>query len=156
MQIRYINEMLNLPELTISQILFIGSDELHIEALPVDYKQNCPCCMSDQAVIRKGSNVIRRIRHLQVFDKKTYLCVPSIRMYCVNCGIGFVWAYDFVDPKQRHSHLFRFHAVKHALGATAAHSAKMHQTPVSSVQDMHNKSVPMLCEQLTGQAWEEA
>lgn len=156
MQIQYINEMLDLPELTISQILFIGSDELHIEALAVDYKQNCPCCASDQAVIRKGCNGMRKIRHLQVFEKKTYLCVPSIRLYCVNCRVGFVWAYDFVGPKQRYSHLFRSRAVEHALGATAAHSARMQQAPVSTVQDMHNKTVPVLCGQLTDQAWEEA
>lgn len=156
MQIQYINQMLNLPELTISQILFIGGEELHIEAVPVASKQNCPGCKSDQAVIRKGRNEMRTVRHLHVFEKKTYLCVPSIRMYCVNCRIGFVWAYDFVGPKQRYSHLFRSRAVEHALGATAAHSARMQQMPVSTAQDMHNKAVPMLCQQLTGQAWDEA
>lgn len=81
---------------------------------------------------------------------------PSIRLYCVNCTVGFVWAYDFVGPKQRYSHLFRSRAVEHALGATAAHSARMQQAPVSTVQDMHNKTVPVLCGQLTDQAWEEA
>lgn len=156
MHIQYINEMLDLPELTISQILFIDGDELHIEALPVDHKQCCPCCKSDQAVIRKGTNTMRKIRHLQVFEKKTYLCVPSIRMYCTHCEHGFVWVYDFVGPKQQYSHRFRSRTVEHALGATAAHSARMQQAPVSTVQDMHNKIVPMLCEQLTGQAWDEA
>lgn len=117
MHIQYINEMLDLPELTISQILFIGSDELHIEAFSVDYKQNCPCCTSDETFIRKGCNGMRKIRHLQVFEKKTYLCVPSIRLYSVNCRVGFVWAYDFVGPKQRYSHLFRSHVMEHALGA---------------------------------------
>lgn len=32
----------------------------------------------------------------------------------------------------------------------------MQQTPISTVQDMHNKAVPVLCQQLTTQAWEEA
>jgi hypothetical protein len=41
-------------------------------------------------------------------------------------------------------------------GATAAHSAQIQQAPVSTVQDMPNKAVLLLCEQLTDQAWEEA
>jgi transposase len=61
----------NLPELQISQILFIGAGQLHIEALPVDLKQNCPCCKTDQAVIGKGKNGMRRVRHLSVFEKQT-------------------------------------------------------------------------------------
>ncbi|WP_270165536.1 transposase family protein [Paenibacillus sp. SYP-B4298] len=156
MQIQYINEMLDLPELTIIQILFIGSDELHIEALPVDQKQGCPCCKLDQAVIRKGYNEMRKIRHLAVFEKKTYLLVPSIRMYCANCEVGFVWAYDFVGPKQRYSQLFLSRVVEQALGATTAHSARMQKAPISTVQDMHNRVVPMICQQLTDQVWKEA
>ncbi|WP_281884151.1 transposase [Paenibacillus sp. YYML68] len=156
MQTQYINEMLNLPELKICQIHLHNTEELHIEAEPVFSKQSCPCCKSDEAVIRKGRNEARSIRHLPVFDKKTYLLVPSIRMYCVNCAIGFVWSYDFVRPKQRYSQLFRSRIVEHALGSTAAHSAQMQQTPVSTVQDMHNKAVPMLSEQLIERAWEEA
>lgn len=156
MQTQYINEMLDLPELTISKILFIGSDELHMEAIPVSHKQGCPCCKSDQEVIRRGYNNMRKIRHLAGFEKKTYLCVPSIRMYCVNCELGFVWAYDFVGPKQRYSHLFRSRVVAQALGATAAHSAQMQQAPISTVLDMHNQAVPALAQQLTEQAWEEA
>lgn len=73
MQTQYINEMLNLPELRIHQILSIESDELHIEALPLSDRQCCPCCGSDQEVFRKGSNDMRTVRHLSVFEKKTYL-----------------------------------------------------------------------------------
>lgn len=42
MHIQYINEMLDLLELTISQIRFFDRNELHIEALPVDHKKRCP------------------------------------------------------------------------------------------------------------------
>jgi hypothetical protein len=35
MQTQYVNEMLNLPELTIYRILSIDTDELHLEAFPV-------------------------------------------------------------------------------------------------------------------------
>ena len=93
MQTQYINEMLNLPELKIHQIPSIDANELHLEAFPVHDKQCCPCCGSDQDVIRKGRNDRRRVRHLSVFEKKTYLHVPSIRMYCTRCEAGFVWAH---------------------------------------------------------------
>ncbi|WP_197255191.1 transposase family protein, partial [Paenibacillus dendritiformis] len=125
MQNQYINELLDIPELKIRQILSIDADELHIEAFPISEKQCCPCCGSDQNVIRKGSNGIRIVRHLPVFEKKTYLHVPSIRMFCKHCEAGFVWMYEFVGPKQRYSSLFRFHTVEQSLGSTAAHSARM-------------------------------
>ncbi|MCU6711655.1 ISL3 family transposase [Paenibacillus sp. J5C_2022] len=156
MQTQYINELLNLPELKIHQILSIESDELHIEALPLSDRQCCPCCGSDQNVIRKGSNDMRTVRHLSVFEKKTYLHVPSIRMYCTRCEAGFVWAYEFVGSKQRYSRLFRSHTVEQALGSTAAHSARMQQAPASTVQRMHNEAVPAECERIYERVWEEA
>jgi transposase len=156
MQTQYINEMLNLPELRIHQILSIDADELHIEAVPLGDKQCCPCCGFDQAVIRKGRNDMRRVRHLPVFGKKTYLHVPSIRMYCTRCEAGFVWTYEFVGPKQRYSKLFRSHAVEQALGSTAAHSARMQQAPASTIQRIHHEAVPAECERIYAQVWEEA
>lgn len=156
MQTQYINEMLGLPELKIHQILSITTDELHIEALPVCDRQCCPCCQSEQDVIRKGSNDMRTVRHLSVFEKKTYLHMPSIRMYCTHCKAGFVWAYDFVGPKQRYSKLFRSHTVEQALGSTAAHVARMQQAPASTVQRMHNEAVPAECERIYEHIWEEA
>lgn len=156
MQTQYINEMLHLPELRIRQILFIDTDEVHIEALPLGDKQSCPCCGSDQEVIRKGSNNMRIVRHLPVFEKKTYLHVPSIRMYCTRCEAGFVWVYEFVGPKQRYSQLFRSHTVEQALGSTVAHSARIQQAPASTVQRMHNEAVPAECERLYERVWEEA
>jgi len=150
MQTQYINEMLNLPELKIHQILSIDDDELHIEAIPVSDKQSCPCCGSDQDVIRKGTNGPRFVRHLPVFEKKAYLHVPSIRMHCNRCEIGFVWTYEFVGPKQRYSRLFRTHTVEQA------HSARMQQAPASTVQRMHNEAVPTECERIYERVWEEA
>lgn len=148
MQTQYINEMLNLPEL---RILSIDTDELHIEAVPLGDKQCCPCCGSDQAVIRKGRNDMRRVRHLPVFGKKTYLHVPSIWMYCTRCEAGFAWTYEFVEPKQRYSKLFRSHAVEQALGSTAAHSARMQQAPASTIQRIHHGAVPAVCERIYAQ-----
>lgn len=70
MQTKYINEMLDLPELKIRQILSIDAGEVHIEAVPLGDKQCCPCCGSDQDVIRKGKNDTRRVRYLSIFEKK--------------------------------------------------------------------------------------
>lgn len=117
MQTKYINEMLDIPELKIHKVLSIDADELHIEAIPLGDKQCCPCCRSDRDVVRKGSNDTR------MFEKKTYLHVPSIRMFCSRCEAGFVWAYEFVGPKQRYSRLFRSHTVEQALGSHGCHMA---------------------------------
>ncbi|MEC0090296.1 hypothetical protein [Paenibacillus macquariensis] len=45
MQLQYINEMLEMPEipeLQIHNILSIDGNEVHLEATPVAYKQPCP------------------------------------------------------------------------------------------------------------------
>jgi transposase len=156
MQNQYINEILNLPELQVNQILFVDREELHIEAFPVTHKQQCPICLSVQHVIRKGTNGMRMVRHLPVFDKKSYLHVPAIRMYCTSCQAGFGWAYGFVGQKQRYSKQFRSLAVEHALGSTAAHSARMQQAPTSTVQRMHHEAIPQMSSQVQNKAWAEA
>ncbi|MCY9669236.1 ISL3 family transposase, partial [Paenibacillus alginolyticus] len=62
----------------------------------------------------------------------------------------------FVGPKRRYSHLFRERAFQQALGSTAAHSARMQQAPVSTIQQMHNEVIPFESEQLSEQAWTKA
>ena len=156
MQTQYINEMLDIPELQIHQILPVSAEELHIEVTPIAPKQCCPICRSDEFVILKGSNGMRKVRHLPAFEKKVYLLMSSIRMYCSKCEAGFVWDYLCVGPKKRYSHLFRERAAEQALGSTAAHSARMQQAPSTTVQQMHNEFVPKECERLAEQAWKQA
>jgi len=77
-------------------------------------------------------------------------------MYSTSCAAGFVWAYEFVGPKQRYSRLFRMNTFEQALGSTAAHVARMQQTPASTVQRMHNEAVPAECERIENHVWAEA
>lgn len=77
-------------------------------------------------------------------------------MFCTHCEAGFVWSYEFVGPKQRYSKLFCSHTVEQALGSTAAHSARIQQAPVSTVQRMHNEAVPTECERIYEKVWSEA
>ncbi len=83
---------------------------------------------------------------------------PTAHKQCVllRCNVGFIWAYAFVVPKRRYSHLFRAHTVEQALGSTAAHSARIQQKPASTVQRMHNGAVPMESERIYEKAWAEA
>lgn len=156
MQNQYISECLNLPELQIRQILLLDANELHIEAMPLDHKQCCPICKSDQHVIRKGTGGMRKVRHLPVFEKRVYLHVPSIRMRCTGCEVGFGWTYAFVGPKQRYSALFRSRSIEQALGSTAVHSSRMQQAPASTVQRMLSEAVPAESERICKQVWNEA
>lgn len=156
MRIQYINELLDLPELTKLHLLSVDSEKLHIEAQPVDHTQCCVICQSKDHVIRKGSHAPRVVRHLAVFDKQTDLHIPSIRMFCTACEVSFVWIYEFVGPKQRYSRRFRSQTVELALGSTATHSARMQQAPASTVQLMHNEAVPLEAQRIYEQAWAEA
>jgi transposase len=156
MPLQYINELLDLPELQLHNVLILNTNEVHLEAKPVAYKQPCPVCQSEQGVIRNGQNEPRKIRHLNLLGKRCYVVVPSLRLLCSHCQIGFVWSYEFVAPKQRYSHLFRRQTVEQALGSTAAHSARMQETPASTVQRMHQEALPAESERLSKQAWHEA
>ncbi|MBO9604679.1 MAG: ISL3 family transposase [Paenibacillaceae bacterium] len=156
MQNQYINEWLNIPQLRVTQIVTDDPEELHFEAVPVDQHQSCPICLSDAPVVRRGTNGMRKIRHLPVFEKKSFLHVPAIRLYCKACEMGFVWAYEFVEPKQQYSKAFCSLAVEHALGSTATHSARMQQAPTSTVQRWHRDSLPEMSQQVQAAAWAEA
>jgi transposase len=156
MQTQYIKEMLDIPELQIHQILPMSADEVHIEVKPASQKQCCPICRSDEFVILKGNNHPRTVRHLPAFGKRVYLVVPTIRMHCSTCEVGFVWVYEFVGPKRRYSNPFRERAAEQALGSTAAHSARIEQAPASTIQRMHNEAVPLESERLSEQSWKQA
>jgi len=155
MQTQYINELLHIPEIHVSQIRFVDRNELHIDAVPVAHCQSCPICQSVEHVIRKGTNGVRTVRHLAVFERKSYLHVPAIRLYCRSCHVGFGWVYGFVGHKQRYSKPFRSLAVEHALGSTAAHSARMLQAPTSTVQRLHQEALPPMSEHVQAKAWAE-
>ncbi|WP_198023099.1 transposase, partial [Paenibacillus zanthoxyli] len=55
-----------------------------------------------------------------------------------------------------YSHLFRLQTVEQAFGSTAAHSARMQEAPVSTVQRMHQEALPAQSERLVEQAWRKA
>ncbi|TDQ39816.1 ISL3 family transposase [Aureibacillus halotolerans] len=156
MQTQYINEMLTIPEVEICQVICVTDDEVHLKIKPVAYTQCCPSCHSGEEVIRKGSNGSRTVRHLSIFGKKTYLQVPSIRLYCVLCQVGFVWSYGFVGPKKRYTWLFENQVTEQSFGSTVAHSALMQQTPASTVQRMHCAAIPLESARLSEQAWHQA
>jgi transposase len=156
MPLQYINELLGLPELHLQQIVSMDTQEVHLELSPVAYKQACPICHSLQDVKRDGRNKSRKIRHLSIFGRKSYLHVPSLRMACMRCRVSFVWTYDFVGPKQRYSRAFRMQTVEQALGSTAAHSARIQEAPASTVQRMHQDALPEESKRLVEQAWHEA
>jgi len=128
----------------------MDTQEVLLEASPVVYKQSCPICHSTQDVKHDGRNKPRKIRHLSIFGRKSYLHVPTLRLACTRCRIGFVWTYDFVGPKQRYSRAFRIQTIEQALGSTVAHSAKMQEAPASMVQ--HASGCPSSRKQTLGGA----
>lgn len=53
-----------------------------------EYTQTCSYCNSSN-VIRRGSNGHRKIRHLSIFEYKTIIKAPKIRMYFNDCHASF-------------------------------------------------------------------
>lgn len=156
MQIHYISECLDIPELHIDHIEKIGDKELHLQATPRQKKQPCLRCQSEQSVIRKGSHGIRIVRHVSMGTKKTFIHIPSIRLFCTACQLHFSWSYEFVSPKQRYSHLFRAQCFEHALGSTVKHSAHMQHVPISTVHRMHQEQLEVAASEVETAVWQAA
>lgn len=155
MPLQYISEFWDLPELKITKCI-PSEREIHLHAKPQEDVQSCPCCSTNEGVQRKGSNGYRRIRHLSVFAKKTIIHVPSIRMYCTGCKLGFVWCYSFVQPKRRYSCAFARQTAEQALGSTSTHSAVIQEAPPSTVSRMHREWLEAESSRLMEKAWQQA
>ncbi|SCY59123.1 zinc-finger of transposase IS204/IS1001/IS1096/IS1165 [Paenibacillus polysaccharolyticus] len=124
---QYTDILLDLPEVRVVQVLEMDAQTIHMEVAPTDYTQPCPLCLSAYAVIRKGSNRVRKIRHRSMCSKRLYLLAPVIRLFCNACQAGFVWHYAFVGPGKRYSFAFKQQAIYTAAASTVQQSATIHE-----------------------------
>src|SRR5690606_10408207 len=91
----------------------------------------------DTDIIRLSTPYIRHVRHLPAFDKKTFLCVPAIRMSCKACRMTFVWQYESVEPKKRYTKAFGSQLPKHIMGSTVHHAADILSIPYTTAERMY-------------------
>ena len=152
----YTDLLLDLLDVKTQQVLEINEHTLHIMVTPRAYIQACPTCRSDNFVIRKGSNRMRKIRHCDAFDKKIFILAPAIRMFCNHCLCGFVWQYTFVEAGKRYSKSFEKQAIRIATISTVKQSAELNHMPTSSLQFKHQQWVTIEAKLLQKHAWEDA
>ncbi len=100
--------------------------------MPKASRQSCPICASPHT-IRRGISYRRKVRHLDAFGCQVYLKLPAIRLSCKHCTASFVWDYAFVAPKKRYTKAFEATLPKQAIGATITHTARVTETPASTV-----------------------
>ncbi len=87
MPFHYLNELLDLPEVTIVNIDVKG-DHAIIEVTSLDSVQECPYCHSS-SVIRNGQPYSRDVHHLAAFDKSVDIRIPAFNLKCKECGATF-------------------------------------------------------------------
>lgn len=126
-----IKDLLNLPQLNIVKTERMDT-EIFIDVEPSDYLQPCPICTSSHT-IRRGTAYTRKVRHLDAFGCHVYLKLPAIRLSCKECTASFVWDYSFVAQKKRYTKAFEATLPKQAIGATITHTARVTETPASTV-----------------------
>ncbi len=76
-----------------------------------------------------GVSYRRTVRHLDAFGYQVYLK----RLSCKVCAASFVWHYAVVAPKKRYTKAFEATLPKQAIGATIRHTARVTETPVTTV-----------------------
>src|SRR5690606_34953270 len=143
MPFKYINELLNFPEVKIVNVK-IEEYRAIIEVTPVEYVQNCPCCHSS-SVIRNGVPYKRDVRHLAAFDKTVDLRIPAICLLCKQCDANFTWEYTFVEPKKRYTKAFSAFIARQTFGTTVEQISHEQQVPYSTMErifkrELHEKS----------------
>ncbi|WP_121639588.1 transposase [Virgibacillus sp. Bac330] len=143
MPYKYINELLNLPEI---QIVNIETKENHaiIEVTPIDHTQDCPYCDS-ASVHLNGIPCKRNVRHLAAFGRTVNLRVPAICLACKNCGSTFTWEHSFLEPKKRYTKAVSSYLASRTYGTTVIHTSAEEQVPYSTMErifkgDLHEKS----------------
>lgn len=131
MHSNHIKNLWDLPQLNIVKVEKV-EQQIFIEALPIEQKQPCPICRSRQT-IRRGLGYTRKVRHLDAFSCQVYMKLPAIRLSCKDCHASFVWDYPFVASKKRYTKAFESALPKQAIGSTITHTARVTETPASTV-----------------------
>ncbi|MNW26114.1 Transposase [compost metagenome] len=153
---QYADILLDLPEVRVIQVMEMDAQTIHMEVTPTDYTQACPLCLSAHAVIRKGSNRVRKIRHRSMCSKRLYLLAPAIRLFCNTCQAGFVWKYAFAGPGKRYSFAFEKQAIHTAAAATVQQSAAIHELPGTTLQNQYQRWLSIESGRLQKRAWYDA
>ena len=96
--------------------------------------KNCHSRESRETDFHRGTGYIRKVRHLDAFGCQLYLMLPAIRLSCKECMASFVWNYPFVAPKKRYTKAFEDTLPKQAIGATITHTARVTETPASTME----------------------
>ncbi|RFA37162.1 hypothetical protein CAI16_01400 [Virgibacillus dokdonensis] len=154
MSYKYINELLNLPEI---QIVNIETNENHarIEVTPIDHTQDCPYCHST-SVHRNGIPYKRDVRHLAAFGRTVHLSIPAICLACKNCGSTFTWEYSFVEPKKRYTKAFSAYLASRTYGTTVTQTSMEEQVPYSTMERIFKGDLRRKSEEVHEKAYQEA
>ncbi|WP_228548390.1 ISL3 family transposase [Sporosarcina obsidiansis] len=126
-----IKNLWDLPQLNIVTTEKV-EQQIFIEVLPIEHKQPCPICNSCQK-IRRGIGYTRKVRHLDAFGCQVYLKLPAIRLSCKDSTTSIVCDYSFVAPKKRYTKAFEAILPKQAIRSTITHTARVTETPASTV-----------------------
>lgn len=104
MYLQDIDFLINIQELNITNVEQTEENIL-LHAEPTDSIQPCPCWKSKK-ITRQGVVYRRKVRHLAVFEKTTFLNLPAILMKCKECSAYFVCEYACVAPKKPYTKAF--------------------------------------------------
>lgn len=144
MHLQDINKLLNLQDINIVNISEIIDSTVFITLEPTEYIQACPYCSCDD-VIRRGKSGYRHVRHLPIFEDKTILRLPKIRMCCKNCNASFTWQYSFVTGKSRYSSAFKAKVSQAVTGSTVTHACKIMDAAYSTIERIFKNYLKVYC-----------
>jgi transposase len=133
-----INNLLNLQDVNVVKVYNVIDESVQITVEHQNYLQPCPCCGSSH-VIRRGVSGYRKVRHLPIFELKTILLLPRVRLSCKNCFFSFTMQYSFVCGKSRYTNQYKEQVSDAAVGATVTNAARITKTPYSTAERMFKK-----------------
>lgn len=151
MHLQDITNILGLQGIVVTKFIYGQEGTVYLTIEPTEHIQTCPYCNSSD-VIRRGSNGHRRIRYLPIFQYKTIIKTPKIRMSCNNCHASFTLEYSFVTGKSRYTDVYKEYISKKVPGATVIHCSQTLDIPYSTVEKIYKDyidySTPILQERV--------
>ena len=133
MHLHHINDLIKLQDVIVSDYHISEDNVLFLSLCPINNKQSCPCCHTQEFVICKGNHQKpRQVRHLRCFNRETILLIPMKRLFCKQCEVSFTYQYAFLAGKTRYTNDYKRELSKSVVGTTVKQLTNTFKVPYST------------------------
>lgn len=133
MEINIINRVLNIPDFFVTE-LSVTEDEVCIKGTTPKETECSDCKKKTQ---KRHTSKAKRVRHLDMCGKATYLEFEHPSIHCEHCGSYFVQPLSFITISKHHSDKFVMEILKLARASSLAHVSLFFRESYSNIERVY-------------------